>query len=218
VLDAFTWYTQASFRWRNGDQTVFIDPWRVIDGGKADLVFVTHAHFDHFRPDEIAALRRPDTVVVAPRDIAAELPGPVRAVAPGDAFEIDGVAVQVVPAYNVAPDRLQHHPKANGWVGYVLSSNGVTWFHAGDTDHVPELDAVRADAAFLPIGGTYTMDAREAAGLAKAIAPDVAVPMHFGFVVGTPEDADVFRREAAPVRVEVLDHVHPFGMEGHEEE
>lgn len=218
MLDAFTWYTQASFRWRNGDQTVFIDPWRVVDGGKADLVFVTHAHFDHFRPDEIAALRRPDTVVVAPRDIAAELPGPVRAVAPGDAFEIDGVAVQVVPAYNVAPDRLQHHPKANGWVGYVLSSNGVTWFHAGDTDHVPELDAVRADAAFLPIGGTYTMDAREAAGLAKAIAPDVAVPMHFGFVVGTPEDADVFRREAAPVRVEVLDHVHPFGMEGHEEE
>ena len=218
MLDAFTWYTQASFRWRNGDQTVFIDPWRVVDGGKADLVFVTHAHFDHFRPDEIAALRRPDTVVVAPRDIAADLPGPVRAVAPGDAFEIDGVAVQVVPAYNVAPDRLQHHPKANGWVGYVLSSNGVTWFHAGDTDHVPELDAVRADAAFLPIGGTYTMDAREAAGLAKAIAPDVAVPMHFGFVVGTPEDADVFRREAAPVRVEVLDHVHPFGMEGHEEE
>ena len=218
MLDAFTWYTQASFRWRNGAQTVFVDPWRVVDGGTADLIFVTHAHFDHFRPDEIAALRRPDTVVVAPRDIAAELPGPVRAVSPGDAFEIDGVAVQVVPAYNVAPDRLQHHPRANGWVGYVLSSNGVRWYHAGDTDHVPELDTVRAHAAFLPIGGTYTMDAREAAGLAKAIAPDVAVPMHFGFVVGTPEDADVFRREAAPVRVEVLDHVHPFGMEGHEEE
>ena len=218
MLDAFTWYTQASFRWRNGAQTVFVDPWRVVDGGTADLIFVTHAHFDHFRPDEIAALRRPDTVVVAPRNVAAELPAPVRAVSPGDAFDLDGVAVEVVPAYNVAPDRLQHHPKANGWVGYVLSSNGVTWFHAGDTDQVPELDAVRADAAFLPIGGTYTMDAREAAGLAKAIAPDVAVPMHFGFVVGTPEDADVFRREAAPVRVEVLDHVHPFGMEGHEEE
>ena len=92
------------------------------------------------------------------------------------------------------------------------------WYHAGDTDHVPELDTVRAHAAFLPIGGTYTMDAREAAGLAKAIAPDVAVPMHFGFVVGSPGDAEVFRREAAPVRVEVLDHVHAFGPEGHEEE
>lgn len=218
MLDAFTWFTQSSFRWRNGDQVVYVDPWRVTGGDVADLVFVTHAHFDHFRPDEIAALRRSDTVVVAPRDVAAELPGPVRPVAPGDAFEIDGVAVEVVPAYNVAPDRLDHHPRANGWVGYVLSSGGFTWYHAGDTDRVPDLDAVRADAAFLPIGGTYTMDAREAAGLAKAIAPDVAVPMHFGFVVGSPEDADVFRREAAPVRVEVLDHVHAFGPDGHEED
>ena len=211
MLERFTWFLQAAFRWRNGDQVVYVDPWRIDDRVPADLVFVTHAHFDHFRPDDIAAVRGPDTLVVAPRDVAAELPGPVRAVTPGDAFEVDGVSVEVVPAYNVHPDRLDHHPRSRGWVGYVLSAGGVSWYHAGDTDHVPELDGVRADAAFVPIGGTYTMDAREAGGLVRAIAPEIAVPMHFGFVVGSPDDAAVFRREAAPVRVEVLEPVHPFG-------
>ncbi|MFM7718156.1 MAG: MBL fold metallo-hydrolase [Actinomycetota bacterium] len=218
MLERFTWFLQAAFRWRNGDQVVYVDPWQVDDRVPADLVFVTHAHFDHFRPQEIAAIRGPHTLVVAPRDVAAELPGPVRAVAPGDAFEVDGVSVEVVPAYNVAPDRLRHHPKGNGWVGYVLASGGTSWYHAGDTDRLPVLDGVRADAAFVPIGGTYTMDAREAAGLVRAIAPTVAVPMHYGFVVGSPGDAEVFRREASPVPVQVLEPVVPFGSIGDDEE
>ncbi|MFM8999606.1 MAG: MBL fold metallo-hydrolase [Actinomycetota bacterium] len=216
MLDAFTWFVQSAFRWRNGDQIVDVDPWHAA-AGPADLIFVTHAHFDHFRPDEIAALRGPDTVVVAPRDVAAELPGPVRAVAPGDAFDLEGVGVEVVPAYNVHPERLEMHPRRNGWVGYVLTAGDLRWYHAGDTDRVPELDAVRADAAFVPIGGTYTMDVPEAADLVRAIAPEVAVPMHFGFVVGRPSDADRFRAAAAPVRVEVLEPSLPFGDLSHEE-
>jgi L-ascorbate metabolism protein UlaG (beta-lactamase superfamily) len=217
MLDAFTWFVQSAFRWRNGDQVVYVDPWHA-EGPPADLVFVTHAHFDHFRPDEIAALRRPDTVVVAPRDIAAQLDGPVRAVVPGDAFEIDGLRVEVVPAYNVHPERLDMHPKEAGWVGYVFEAGDFRWYHAGDTDRLPELDAVRADAAFVPIAGTYTMDVEEAADLVRAIAPEVAIPMHFGFVVGQPSDADRFRDAAAPVRVEVLEPSLPFGDLSHEEE
>lgn len=214
MLDAFTWFVQSAFRWRNGDQLVYVDPWHA-EGGPADLIFVTHAHFDHFRPDEIAALRRPDTLVVAPRDIAAELPGPVRAVAPGDAFEVDGISVEVVPAYNVAPER--GHPKDAGWVGYVLGAGDFRWYHAGDTDRLPELDAVRADAAFVPVAGTYTMDVEEAAGLVRAIAPGVAVPMHFGYVVGQPSDGERFRDAAAPVRVEILEPSLPFQDLSHEE-
>ena len=102
------------------------------------------------------------------------------------------------------------HPRANGWVGYVLELGGSTYYHAGDTDHAPELDSVEAAVAFLPIGGTYTVDAAEAAGLARSISPQLAVPMHFGFVVGSPSDADRFRQEAAPVKVEILTPVQAF--------
>lgn len=217
MLDAFTWFVQSAFRWRNGDQEVVVDPWHA-GGGPAELICITHAHFDHFRPDEIAALRRPDTTVVAPRDVAALLPGPVRSVAPGDTLDVDGLTIEVVPAYNVHPDRLGMHPKENGWVGYVFAAGDFRWYHAGDTDRLPELDAVRADATFVPIGGTYTMDVEEAAGLVRAIAPEVAVPMHFGFVVGQPSDADRFREAAAPVRVEVLEPSVPFQDLSHEEE
>jgi len=110
----------------------------------------------------------------------------------------------------VHPDRLENHPKANRWVGYILELQGTTYYHAGDTDHAPELDDVSADVAFLPIGGTYTMEAPEAAGLAKSISPQIAVPMHYGFVVGSPKDAETFRREAQPVKVEVLAPENPF--------
>ena len=121
-----------------------------------------------------------------------------------------GVRADVVPAYNTAEERLEMHPQANKWVGYVFSLGSNTYYHAGDTDHLPELSDIRADVAFLPIGGTYTMDPVEAAGLAKAIGPQVAVPMHYGFVIGTPSDAERFAKEADPVRVEALKPTNPF--------
>jgi L-ascorbate metabolism protein UlaG (beta-lactamase superfamily) len=107
-------------------------------------------------------------------------------------------------------ERLEAHPKANGWVGYLLTLGGHTYYHAGDTDHVPELDQIRTEVAFLPIGGTYTMDVTEAAGLARVISPRLAVPMHYGFVVGSGRDAEEFTRLAAPVEVRTLTPVHPF--------
>jgi len=105
------------------------------------------------------------------------------------------------------------HPKKNNWVGYVITLGANTYYHAGDTDHAPELSKVRADVAFLPIGGTYTMDAVEAAEMAKALGPKLAVPMHFGFVVGTPSDADRFAKQADPVKVQILEPTNPFEKE-----
>jgi L-ascorbate metabolism protein UlaG (beta-lactamase superfamily) len=134
----------------------------------------------------------------------------VTAVKPGDSIEVAGIKVQAVHAYNVVEERLQMHPKSNNWVGYVLTLGANTYYHAGDTDHAPELSDVRADVAFLPIGGTYTMDAGEAAGLAKAISPKLAVPMHYGFVVGSPSDAELFAKEADPVPVQTLTPTNPF--------
>ncbi len=212
MLERFTWYKQSAFRWQGDDLVVYIDPWGVSDADPpADAVFITHAHFDHFQPDEIAKIRKAGTKIVAPVDVARELSGDVTPVGPGDSLEVAGVQVQAVPAYNVVEERLDMHPRANRWVGYVFTLGGASYYHAGDTDHAPELDDVRTDVAFLPIGGTYTMDPHEAAGMARSISPQIAVPMHYGFVVGTPDDAETFRREADPVKVEVLTPAHPFG-------
>jgi L-ascorbate metabolism protein UlaG (beta-lactamase superfamily) len=214
VLEGVTWYRQSAFRFAGGDRTVYIDPWGTDDSAPpADLILITHAHDDHLQPDEIERLSSAGTQIVSPHDVAAELSGAVTPVAPGESHEIAGVRFTTVPAYNTAEERLQMHPEANRWVGYLLELPGGTYYHAGDTDHVPELDDVEADVAFLPIGGTYTMDAEEAAGLARSIEPRMAVPMHFGFVVGSPSDAERFRELAAPVPVQILTPENPFERE-----
>ncbi len=210
MLDRFTWFRQSAYLWRGDDLTVYIDPWMVTTDDPADAVFITHAHYDHFQHDDIEKVRKTGTKIVAPHDIARELSGDVTPVRPGDSLDVAGIKVQVVPAYNVVKERLQAHPKENNWVGYILTLGTNTYYHAGDTDHIPELESVRADVAFLPIGGTYTMDPGEAAGLAKAISPHLAVPMHYGFVVGSPSDAERFAKEADPVKVQTLTPVHPF--------
>ena len=174
------------------------------------MIFITHAHDDHFSVDDIERVRKDGTRIVAPADVAREISGDVTPVTPGDSLDVAGVRAQTVPAYNIAEERLEMHPKSNGWVGYILTLEDHTYYHAGDTDHAPELSDVRADVAFLPIGGTYTMEVSEAAGLAKAIAPQIAVPMHYGFVVGSPSDADRFVKEADPVVVRTLPPQRPF--------
>src|SRR2546422_3536854 len=185
----------------------------VTTDDKADVLFITHAHYDHFQPDEIEKVRKRDTKIFAPADVARELSGNVTPVKPGDAIDAGVLKAQAVPAYNTAEERLEMHPKKNNWVGYVITLGSNVYYHAGDTDHAPELSQVRADVAFLPIGGTYTMDAVEAAEMAKALGPKLAVPMHFGFVVGTPSDADRFAKEADPVKVQILEPTNPFEKE-----
>lgn len=214
MLDSFTWFKQSAYRWDGDGATVYIDPWGVPEGApEADVIFITHAHDDHFQPEEIRRLQKGDTQIVAPRDIAAELSGNVQAVGPGDTVEAGGIKAQAVPAYNIVEERLDMHPKSNGWVGYVLQLGDASYYHAGDTDHLPELESLGAQVAFVPIGGTYTMDVPQAAGLVRAMSPQLAVPMHYGYVVGTVEDAERFRTEADPVRVELLTPQEPFPPE-----
>jgi L-ascorbate metabolism protein UlaG (beta-lactamase superfamily) len=214
MLDRFTWYRQAAYRYDGDDgRVIYIDPWGLPDDAPAgDAIFITHAHADHFNQEDLDKVRTEKTTIVAPRDVATEcgLMGNVVACAPGDDVEAAGVAGQAVPAYNIVEGREDKHPKANNWVGYILSLGGHTVYHAGDTDHIPELSSIKAEIAFVPIGGTFTMDADEAAGLVREILPGVAVPMHYGFIVGTPADADRFKAACDPVQVELLDPVNPF--------
>jgi L-ascorbate metabolism protein UlaG (beta-lactamase superfamily) len=188
MLDAFTWYKQSTFRWKGEKLVVYIDSWGLTDDAlpPADLLLITHAHGDHYAPDDIARVKKSKTVVVAPADVAKELSGNIKPVKPGE---------------------------RNNWVGYVLELGGNTYYHAGDTDHLPELNRIRSDVAFLPIGdGGYVMTVSEAAGMAKALRPKIAVPMHYGFYpgVGVPADGERFKKAAAPVEVKVFTPVHPF--------
>lgn len=213
MLDAFTWFKQSSLSWR-GELTVYIDPWGLAgDQPPADLVLLTHAHFDHLSQDDLARVTREATIVVAPHDIAAGLTvGDVRAVKPGEAIEAAGLQIETVAAYNSKPDRLEYHPRDNNWVGYLVPLGKHRYYFAGDTDHTPELSEVKTDVAFVPIGGTYTMDVDEAAGAIKQIRPKLAVPYHFGFVVGTAGDGERFVKAIAPVEGKVMTPANPFEL------
>jgi L-ascorbate metabolism protein UlaG (beta-lactamase superfamily) len=214
VLEQVTWFRQSAMRLRADGLTVYIDPWGTSgEEEPADLILITHAHDDHFQPEEIDRLRAGSTEVAAPRDVANELSGDVTAVAPGESHEAAGVRFHTVPAYNIVEHRLGKHPRANGWVGYVVEIGGSTYYHSGDTDALPELEEIRTDVAMVCIGGDpFTMGPAEAGGLVKAMGPRVAVPMHYGFVVGSPRQAEEFRREAAPVRVDELKPTNGFEM------
>lgn len=209
---ALTWYRQAAFRLAlSGAKHVYIDPWQLTGdiGTLADIVMVTHAHQDHFSRDDIAKITGPSTTILAPADVAAQLTGNVRPVKPGDTLDIGGVKITAVPAYNNVPGRTGH-PKERNWVGYVVEFGGRSYYHGGDTDNVPELASLKVDVALVPIGGTFTMDANEAATLVKTMRPRVAVPMHYGYASGSPTDAERFRSAASGVDVAVLTPRSPF--------
>ena len=212
MLEAFTWYKQAALRWQ-GNITVHVDPWGVPDGEpKADLILITHAHFDHYSQEDMDRVTKEGTIIVAPEDVATQCltSGDIRGVKPGQTIEAAGLQISTIPAYNTHPDRLQLHPRENNWVGFIVDFGGTRAYFAGDTDHVDEMNDVKTDVAFLPIGGTYTMDVTEGIGATKEIAPKVAVPYHFGFVVGSQTLGDEFVRGIAPIEGKVLTPVNPF--------
>ena len=170
---------------------VYVDPFRLdVEPHDADLVLVTHSHYDHYSPEDIEKVAKAGTLFVAPASMAEELPQ-ATLVLPGDACEpLPGLRVEAVSAYNL---NKQFHPKANGWVGYVVTTlGGVRVYVAGDTDDLPENRSIACDVALVPAGGTYTMDAHEAAAFVNAMKPAVAIPEHYGTVTGTPDDGKVF--------------------------
>ena len=173
----FERFIQSSFRIKSDDTVIYIDPHRIPSGDTADLVLITHEHYDHMDASSIKAVEGPDTVIVANAPCARQLQGKVKArtvaIEEGQSLTEKGVQVRAVPGYNNV-----HRRGSN--VGFVFSLGGLTIYHAGDTGHIPEMaDLGAIDVALLPIGGTYTMDEKEAAEAAKEIRPKVAVPMHY---------------------------------------
>ncbi len=190
MIEKITWLGHASFKIAD-DKVIYIDPWKLGRAEPADMILVTHSHRDHCSPQDVAKLQKEGTVLVTVADCADDFKGDVRILKPGDRLKIDEVTIEAVPAYNTDKP---NHPKAAGWVGFIIEMGGSRIYHAGDTDLIPEMDEIKADIALLPVGGTYTMTAEEAAQAAERIKPQVAIPMHYGETVGSPADAEKFKR------------------------
>lgn len=203
------------------DTVIYFDPYQINSNVKADIILITHEHYDHCSSEDVEKILGPQTVIVTEKDSAKKLKkelgnavdGKIEVLAPGQGISVKGVTIDALPSYNI---NKKFHPKNKNWLGFIVGTpiNGgltgtgakgeiVRFYHAGDTDLIPEMSDIRCDVAFLPVSGTYVMTAEEAVAAALAIKPRVAVPMHYGSIVGDESDAEHFKK-ALEGKVDVL--------------
>ena len=180
----------------NKEKTIYIDPFKIDkDYNDADIVFITHDHFDHYSEEDIDKVINENTTIIIPEELLTKLlrkginKNAIITVEPNEKYMVQGIKFETIPAYNT---NKTFHPKENDWVGYIITLDGIRYYIAGDTDITEENRKVKCDVAFVPVGGTYTMDFKEAAQLINEIQPKIAVPIHYGSVVGTKQDATDF--------------------------
>ena len=183
-----------------GEKVIYTDPFKIKKKDSADIILITHEHFDHCSPEDVKKIQGPNTLIVATSDCAQKLSGKIKVVKPGGKVNVEGIEVEAVPAYNT---NKQFHTKDKGWVGYIFTVQGQRIYIAGDTDYIPEMKNFKADIALLPVSGTYVMTAEEAVKAALDIKPKVAIPMHYGSIVGSGKDAKRFA-DSLKGKVDVL--------------
>ena len=189
MVENIHWLGHASFK-ITGEKIVYIDPWKLKDGEPADIILITHNHYDHLSPEDVAKIATDRTWIVTTGDAAKKLSGNIKTIKPGDSIIVEGIKIEAVPAYNVNKN---FHPKANNWVGFIVTINNKRIYHSGDCDFMPEMKNIKADIVLMPVGGTYTMTAEEAANAVNTINPEVAIPMHYDDIVGSKADAEKFK-------------------------
>ena len=175
------------------EKIIYIDPFKINENkNDADLIFITHDHYDHYSEEDIDKVIGYNTTIIAPEGLLSKLlkkgirQDSIIAVEPQKEYMVQGIKFETIPAYNI---NKMFHPKENGWVGYVIEIKGIRYYIAGDTDVTEESKQVKCDVAFVPVGGTYTMNSKEAANLVNEIKPKIAIPIHYGSIVGTKQDA-----------------------------
>ncbi len=187
-LDNIEINTQSSIKLKLG-KTLYFDPFKIEESTHdADIIFITHEHYDHFDPESISKIKNDNTIVVGPKSME-DIIGNIEFkdyiyLNPNEEINIAGINIKTIPAYN---NEKSFHPRENNWLGYIISYNSILYYIAGDTDKTKENETVKCDIAFVPIGGYYTMDVNEATKLLEIMNPKVVIPIHYGSIVGDKE-------------------------------
>lgn len=182
----------------NKGKVIYIDPYNIDSNySDADIIFVTHDHYDHYSEEDIARIKKDNTIIIVPKDMQEKVlkygfeESNIILVEPNKKYTINEISFETIPSYNL---NKKFHPKENGWVGYIIEVDNIRYYIAGDTDITEENKKVKCDVAFIPVGGTYTMDYKEAAFLSNEIKPQIVIPIHYGSLVGTKQDAIEFSK------------------------
>lgn len=211
-------YNQVIIRWHGHDTftlthngvIVCIDPYRLEKKIDSDIILVSHNHFDHLSNDDLLKAASEKTVIIAAKECLGQITSKnkqIIGIIPGEEKTILGIKISAVPAYNIdkinPETKKPFHPKEDGKVGFVITINGSTFYHAGDSDHISEMNELKPDVFFVPVSGTYVMTAKEAANAVNAVQPKLAIPMHYGSIVGSKYDAESFKKlvSACPVQI-----------------
>lgn len=208
MLDNVEWLGHSTIKF-NGDKIIYTDPFNIKNSYMdADIIFITHSHYDHFSKEDIIKCKKENTKIIITEDLYNESvdlgfdSNNIISVLPNNHYEVDGISFDTIPAYNINKN---FHPKDNNWVGYIIDINNIKYYVAGDTDSNNDVESVKCDVAFLPIGGKFTMDYNEAANLANLIKPKIVVPIHYGTIIGSREDAINFKNSVdSSIKCEIL--------------
>lgn len=206
------WLGHAGFLIKNS-KTIYIDPYNIKEREeKADIVLITHSHYDHCSLDDLKKVVKEGTKIFITADAQSkiarfEFPIEMEIVEPNQEFDLGNLKIATVPAYNI--DK-HFHPKDEGWVGYLVKMNDIIIYHMGDTDLIPEMQKLTGHkqpgkkfVALMPVGGRYTMTVEEACGAAKLIQPSLVIPMHWGSIIGSEDDAKEFKELCSEIGIEV---------------
>lgn len=203
-LPEIQWLGHASLLIKSEAGNILVDPWKVVADYNAVAVLITHSHFDHLSINDIRKTLSPGGTIIAPPDCLEELKNDFNCIAvkPGQTVDQSDFSITATPAYN---PKKEFHQKQKNWVGYLIKVDNTTVYVAGDTDLIPEMAEIKADIAILPVGGTYTMNYAEAAEAVKQINPKIAIPIHFGDIVGEANDGQKFARQLPNHCVKILE-------------
>jgi len=188
------WLGHASFELKINKLVLYIDPYEGEYTDKADIILISHFHYDHCSLEKIKKIRKEDTTIIGTPEVASQIYR-CRGVSIGEEGMLENIRVLITPAYNLKDIGEKTHTKENS-IGYLIKTNGKKIYYAGSTDLIPEMSQIKADIVLLPVGGTYTMSAEQAAKAAKLIKPKIAIPMHYGKTEGTRDDALYFKELA----------------------
>lgn len=205
------WHGHDTFTISNG-VTICVDPFKLSKSITADLVLISHNHFDHLSEEDLNKVTNENSIIVTARECLSQLNEikckQVIGLLPEEEQTISNVTIKAVPAYNIDkinPDtKKPFHPKEDKKIGFIVTINGKSIYHTGDSDFIPEMKNLGPDVLLIPVSGTYVMTAQEAAQAVEEIKPKLAIPMHYGTIVGDENDAKEFKDLVKTCEVQIL--------------